>query len=283
MAGRLSRWSILAGDNVEGKAMNQAFLRLLAERLEQVPWVDVRLAECTFEESFQGVDGFFMGADLMRFGGTSEVFGFRGWRLGSIAGWAMQLVQEQGGYFGEKSTWIPAPDDVSVYEGDQLVWRALGLGRAGLFEGQFQDFVLDGPTARFPVVAAVPAWSHARNRTGGCGDRIETLRGRHGSPRCLGTGGAGTQEPRLQHASLGSITTVGDGGFRLKGAAGGGGYPPCKRPGPCRGGHHHANRRSCSVAMIRRGHSHQLFPSAGYFSRCPLFLASSHSNSMGCL
>lgn len=39
MVERLS-WPV----NVEGKAMNQAFLRLLAGRLEQVPWVDVRLS-----------------------------------------------------------------------------------------------------------------------------------------------------------------------------------------------------------------------------------------------
>ena len=141
--------------------MNQDFLRLLAGRLEQVPWVDVRLAECTFQESFQGVDGFFMGADLMRFGGTSEVFGFRGWRLGSIDAWAVQLVQEQGGYFDEERNWIPAPGDISVYEAGQLAWRALGLGRAGLFEGEFQDFVLDGHVAN---ALLSPPFLHGRMR-----------------------------------------------------------------------------------------------------------------------
>ena len=127
--------------------MNQDFLRLLARRLEQVPWVDVRLSECTFQASFPGVDGFFMGADLMTPGGTSGVFGFRGRRLGSIAAWTLQLVQEQGGYHDEKSQWVPLPDGVSVYEVDQLAWRALDLGGPGDFEGAFLDFVLDGPAA----------------------------------------------------------------------------------------------------------------------------------------
>ena len=41
--------------------MNRDFMRLLAQRLEAVPWVDVRLAGCAFPTSFGGVDGFFMG------------------------------------------------------------------------------------------------------------------------------------------------------------------------------------------------------------------------------
>ena len=141
--------------------MNQDFLRLLAGRLERVPWVDVRLAECTFGESFPGVDGFFLGADLMRYEGTAEVFGFRDSRVGSLAAWAAQLVRERGGYFGEGNIWIPASGDISVYEVDELSWRALGLGRAGLFEGEFQDFVLDGQIAN---ALMSPPFLHGRMR-----------------------------------------------------------------------------------------------------------------------
>ena len=64
--------------------MNRDLMRLLAQRLERVPWVDVRLVEYTFQASFRGVDGFFMGSVLMTFEATSEVFGFRGRRLESI-------------------------------------------------------------------------------------------------------------------------------------------------------------------------------------------------------
>ena len=127
--------------------MNRDFTRLLAQRLERVPWVDVRLAGCTFPESFRGVDGFFMGSDLMVLQGASDVFAYQGWRLGSIAAWAVQLIREQGGYYDEGNTWIAAPRDVAGHEVDELAWRALGLGREELFEEDFWTFVLDGHVA----------------------------------------------------------------------------------------------------------------------------------------
>ena len=89
-------------------------MRLLAQRLERVPWVDVRLVEYTFQASFRGVDGFFMGSDLMTFEATSEVFGFRGRRLGFDQAWAVQLIQEQGGHYGQEKNWTPVPGDISV-------------------------------------------------------------------------------------------------------------------------------------------------------------------------
>ena len=123
--------------------MNTGFMRLLADRLEGVPWVDVRLAHCTFPTRFQGVDGFFMAADLMRSGGTPEAFEYQGQRLGSVEAWAVQLIQEQGGYRNEDDAWIEPPSDMLVYGVDQLAWQALGLDRPGGFEGEHEGLVLD--------------------------------------------------------------------------------------------------------------------------------------------
>ena len=128
--------------------MNRDFVRLLAQRLEGVPWVDVRLAGCAFPTSFGGVDGFFMGSDLMRYDGMSDVFSYQGWRLGSIEAWAVQLIQEHGGYHGKDNAWIESPGSVSVYEVDQLAWQALGLGGPGNIDGEHRDFVLDPHLAK---------------------------------------------------------------------------------------------------------------------------------------
>jgi len=45
--------------------MNADFMRLLAERLERVSWMDTRDSDTWTEETFDGVDGFFMSADTM--------------------------------------------------------------------------------------------------------------------------------------------------------------------------------------------------------------------------
>ena len=128
--------------------MNRDFMRLLAQRLEGVPWVDVRLAGCTFPTSFEGVDGFFMGADLTRFEGRPDVFSYQGRQLGSIEAWAAQLIREHGGYRDRQDAWIESPGAVSVYEVDQLAWQALGLGAPGRIDGEHRDFVLDAHLAR---------------------------------------------------------------------------------------------------------------------------------------
>ena len=141
--------------------MNADFTRLLAQRLERVPWVDVRLAECAFPESFEGVDGFFMGADLMRFEGTSEVFDYQVWRLGSIEAWAVQLIREQGGYYDSDNTWVAAPQEIEPYDINELAWRALGLGREGLFEDTLWTFILDGHVAD---ALLSPPFLHGRMR-----------------------------------------------------------------------------------------------------------------------
>ena len=141
--------------------MNRDFLQLLAQRLERVPWIDVRLAECTFSDSFEGVEGFFMGSDLMRFEGTADVFAYKGWRLGSIEAWAVQLIQEQGGYYDEENTWIVAPHEIAAHEVDELAWRALGLGRDEQIDEKFRCFALEGHVAN---ALLSPPFLHGRMR-----------------------------------------------------------------------------------------------------------------------
>lgn len=142
--------------------MNADFMRLLAQRLERVPWVDARLAECTFPDSFGGVDGFFMGADLMRFEGTGEVFAFRNWRVGSIDAWAGQLIQEQGGFHDEDNTWVAAkPYGTAVHEVRDLAFQALGLGRVEHIDEDFSCLVLDGHVAD---ALLSPSFLHGRMR-----------------------------------------------------------------------------------------------------------------------
>ena len=128
--------------------MNADFMRLLAQRLERVSWVDARLADCTFPDSFGGVDGFFMGADLMRFEGTADVFAFRDRHVGSIEAWAGQLIHEQGGFHDEDNTWIAAkPYGAAVHEVRELAWQALGLGQVEQIDADFSCLVMDGHVA----------------------------------------------------------------------------------------------------------------------------------------
>ena len=65
--------------------MNQDFLRLLAGRLERVPWVDTRDSETYTEEVFTGVDGFSMSADVMTAPERCDVLCYEGRIVGSIA------------------------------------------------------------------------------------------------------------------------------------------------------------------------------------------------------
>ena len=142
--------------------MNQEFMRLLAQRLERVPWVDARLVECTFPESFQGVDGFFMGADLMRFEGSSETFDYQARRVGSIEAWTAQLIHEQGGYYDEGNSWITAkPYGLALHEVSDLVLLALGLGEEEQIDEEFSCLVLDGHVAD---ALLSPAFLHGRMR-----------------------------------------------------------------------------------------------------------------------
>jgi len=109
--------------------MNTSFMRLLAERLEQVRWVDVRCTECTFPVPFDGVDSFFMATDLVALPGCSDFFSYGNDRVGSIAAWAVQLMREQGGYYDEEKVWTPAPAELEAHEVGPWSWCALGLGK----------------------------------------------------------------------------------------------------------------------------------------------------------
>ena len=65
--------------------MNLDFMRLLAQRLELVPWIDVRFSGCTFPAAFEGVNGFFMATDLMAAPDRHDVMSYGDRRVGSIA------------------------------------------------------------------------------------------------------------------------------------------------------------------------------------------------------
>lgn len=78
------------------------------------------------------MNGFFMASDLMALRDASDLFSYRGRRLGSVAGWAVQLIQEQGSYHDEDKAWIEAPAHLELHEVDE--WA--GLGREGLAGGE---------------------------------------------------------------------------------------------------------------------------------------------------
>lgn len=141
--------------------MNVDFMRLLARRLEGVPWVDVRYSGCTFPVPFEGVNAFFMAQDLLALPGRSDVVSYGGWELGSIAAWAAQLIQEQGGYYNEDKAWIEAAAELEADEVNELSWRALGLGKEELIDGEAAEFVLDGHIAD---ALLSPPFLHGRMR-----------------------------------------------------------------------------------------------------------------------
>ena len=127
--------------------MNVEFMRLLAQRLERVSWMDTRDADTWTEETFDGVDGFFMSADAMTAPARCDVLCYGDSRVGSIAAWAAQLVREQGGYHDEDRTWIEAPARLQFDEVNELSWRALGLGKKESTEDGCAEFVLQGHLA----------------------------------------------------------------------------------------------------------------------------------------
>ena len=118
--------------------MNTSFMRLLAQRLEHLSWTEVVPEECRFVEFFDSMDGFFMSGDL-RFWDRPPgfIFGEDDCFIGQMEDWAVQLVQEHGGYYkggdeeeSSSDSWV----DVRIDDGfsDRAVWllacQALGLG-----------------------------------------------------------------------------------------------------------------------------------------------------------
>ncbi|MDE0205200.1 MAG: hypothetical protein OXP66_04150, partial [Candidatus Tectomicrobia bacterium] len=142
--------------------MNADFMRLLAQRLERVEWVDARLAECAFPESFEGVDGFFMGPDLVEFGSRAEIFAFRGRRLGSIQAWAAQLIHEQGGYNDQGHAWTAVrPHGAKVHDISELALLAMGLAEEEQLDREFSCLILDDHAAD---ALLSPSFLHGRMR-----------------------------------------------------------------------------------------------------------------------
>ena len=126
--------------------MNTNFMRLLALRLERLSLTEVVPEECRIVEHFDNMDGFFMSSDL-RFWNRPPgfVFGDDDYFVGGIEDWAVQLIQEQGGYYNESGengepsdNWVDVQldDEFSQRDAWRLACRALGLGKeaeAGAF------------------------------------------------------------------------------------------------------------------------------------------------------
>ena len=129
--------------------MNVNFMRLLAERLEHVGRVEVVPEECSFLEFFDSMDGFFMSSDLQYWDRPPGfIFGDDDYFIGSIEDWAVELVQEQKGfYWGYEDeadgylNWVddPIDDEFSGRQAWLLACRALGLGD----EAEGSAFVVD--------------------------------------------------------------------------------------------------------------------------------------------
>ncbi|MDE0205658.1 MAG: hypothetical protein OXP66_06490 [Candidatus Tectomicrobia bacterium] len=154
--------------------MNADFMQLLARRLERVEWVDARLAECTFPESFEGVDGFFMGPDLVKITSGAEVVVFRGRRLGSIQAWAVQLIHEQGGYHDGDKGWVAEkPHGIALHEAGDLALVALGLAELEQVDGASSFLVLEDHSSD---ALLSPPFLHGRMRGIGPGAAAAVLR-----------------------------------------------------------------------------------------------------------
>ena len=118
--------------------MNTNFMRLLALRLERLSLTEVVPEECRIVEHFDNMDGFFMSSDL-RFWNRPPgfVFGDDDYFVGGIEDWAVQLIQEQGGYYNEigengepSDNWVVVQlDEFSQRDAWRLACRALGLGK----------------------------------------------------------------------------------------------------------------------------------------------------------
>ena len=129
--------------------MNTSFMRLLALRLERLSWTEVVPEECRIIEHFDSMDGFFMSGDLKFWNRPPGfIFGDDDYFIGGIEDWAVQLIQEQGGYFKESDVdeelpgnWVDVQINDAFSERDvwQLACRALGLGK----EAEDGAFTLD--------------------------------------------------------------------------------------------------------------------------------------------
>ena len=118
--------------------MNTSFMRLLAERLEHLFWIEVIPEDCLFLEFFDSMDGFFISSDLKFWNRPPGfIFGDEDYFIGSIEDWAVELVQEQRGYYDDYEheedryvNWHDAAIDDEFSERD--VWllasRSMGLG-----------------------------------------------------------------------------------------------------------------------------------------------------------
>lgn len=80
--------------------MNESFVRALAQRLEHLSWTEVVPEECRIVEHFDSMDGFFMSGDL-RFWDRPPgfIFGDEDCFIGQVEDWAVQVIQEQHGYY----------------------------------------------------------------------------------------------------------------------------------------------------------------------------------------
>ena len=118
--------------------MNTSFMRLLAERLEHLFWIEVIPEDCLFLEFFDSMDGFFMSCDLKFWNRPPGfIFGDEDYFIGSIEDWAVELVQEQRGYYDDYEheedryvNWHDAAIDDEFSERDVwlLACRSMGLG-----------------------------------------------------------------------------------------------------------------------------------------------------------
>ena len=118
--------------------MNTSFMRLLAERLERLFWIEVIPEDCLFLEFFDSMDGFFMSSDLKFWNRPPGfIFGDEDYFIGSIEDWAVELVQEQRGYYDDYEheedryvNWHDAAIDDEFSERDVwlLACRSMGLG-----------------------------------------------------------------------------------------------------------------------------------------------------------
>ena len=119
--------------------MNTSFMRLLAERLEHLFWIEVIPEDCQFLEFFDSMDGFFMSSDLKFWNRPPGfIFGDEDCFIGSIEAWAVELIQEQRGYYddyeheGDRVICIGTMPQIDDEFSERDVWllacRSLGLG-----------------------------------------------------------------------------------------------------------------------------------------------------------
>ena len=118
--------------------MNTSFMRLLAQRLEHLFWIEVIPKECRFLEFFDSMDGFFMSSDLKFWDRPPGfIFGDEDYFIGQVEDWAVELIQEQHGYYKDYEdeadryvSWVhdPIDDEFTECEVWLLACRALGLG-----------------------------------------------------------------------------------------------------------------------------------------------------------